>query len=146
MAYATQSDIEELYSRDALYVADRDGDGAPDSAAVAKALGAASDEIDTYVGVRYPLPLDGTTPILTQLCVDMALYRLAQARHVLTEEHRTRYEDAIALLTKISMGKATLNLPKAPDPETGEPISTAPRPIVAGGPERLFTRQQMRGL
>ncbi len=152
MAYATQDDITTLYSEDALYVADRDGDGVADASAIARALTSASGEIDSFLGVRYTLPLpvqegEAAPDLLVQFCVDIAIYRLALARDVLSEEHRRRYEDTIKHLQKIADGKATLNLAGPVDPDTGETTTpSTPRPIVAGGPEREFTRAKMRGL
>lgn len=146
MAYATQADIITLYSEDALYVADRDGDGLVDDTAVTRALTLASSEIDSYVGVRHTLPIDPVPGLLVQFSVDIALYRLAMGRDVLSEEHRQRYEDAIKHLERIARGTASLNLPGPIDPETGEAAHTSPRPIVVGGPPREFTRDKMRGL
>jgi phage gp36-like protein len=135
MAYATQIDITELYSEDALYVADRDGDGVPDASAITRALRSASGEIDSYLGVRFSLPLPETPDLLVQFCVDIALYRLALSRDVLSDEHRNRYEDT------------TLNIPQSAGGDGGEPtVPDRPRPIVVGGPEREFTRLKMRGL
>lgn len=71
MAYATQADIIELYSEDALVVADRNHDGVIDSDAVAKALRLATGEINSFIGVRYTLPLLATPDLLLQFCVDM---------------------------------------------------------------------------
>lgn len=147
MAYADQSDITTLYSEDALYVADRDGDGVADVDAVARALTSASSEIDSFLGVRYSLPIETIPDLLVQFCVDIAIYRLALARDVLSEEHRRRYEDTLKHLQKIADGKATLNIAGPVDPETGETSApNTPRPIVVGGPEREFTRAKMRGL
>jgi len=144
MAYATQADIVTLYSEDALYVADRDGDGVPDAAAITRALTSASGEIDSFLNVRYSVPITAASDLLTQFCVDIALYRLALGRDVLTEEHRKRYEDALAHLKLIAAGKAALVLPVPAGEEEAE--QTGPRPIVTGGPEREFTREKMRGL
>lgn len=146
MTYATKDDIIDLYSLDALYVADRDGDGVVDDVAVDKAINSASDEIDAFLGVRYTVPLTTGHSLVTQFCVDIALYRLALARDVQTEEHRQRYEDAITRLKDIAHGRASLNVPGPVDPDTGEPKHNSPKPIVAGGPEREFTREKMRGL
>ena len=151
MAYATQQDIITLYSEDALYVADRDGDGVVDADAVTRALTSASGEIDSFIGVRHSLPLDladavAAQELLKQFCVDIAIYRLALSRDVLSEEHRRRYEDTIKHLEKIAKGTASLNLRGPVDPNTGETTHTSPRPIVAGGPPRVFTREKMRGL
>ncbi|MGR3435267.1 MAG: gp436 family protein [Shimia sp.] len=148
MAYATQSQIEELYGRNALVVADHDRDGVPDAAAITRALDHASDEIDTYVGARYPTPLEVPGPFIAQLCVDIALYRMALSRDVATTEHRTRYEDAIAHLKAIASGKASLARRSADEGAAGDEtaVSDGPRPILQEGPERLFTRDTMEDL
>lgn len=149
MAYATQTDIETIYGADALYVADRDGDGVADAAAVTRALDAAGAEIDTYLAVRYALPLVSIPAMLMQLAVDIALYRLAASHDVLTDEHRVRYEDAIKLLDRIAKG--TAGLPVSADSDGDGDLDDEfgggrPQPIVATGPERLFSRDKMRGL
>lgn len=147
MAYATQAHIVVLYGDDALVVADRDGDGVADSAAVAAALDHASAEIDTHLAARYALPLPGVPAMLVAWCCDIALYRLALSAAVLSEESRRRYDDAIGALKRIAEGKAALVIPADPDapaPET--PTDSSPRPIVTGGPERLFTRTTLRDL
>lgn len=147
MAYATQDDIITLYSLDALFVADRDGDGTPDAAAVDRALVSASEEIDSYLGVRHALPLPDVPGLLVQLAVDIALYRLASSRDLLSDEHRRRYEDAIKHLNKLATGGASLNLPGPVDADTGAAtLPSSPRPVVSAGPERLFTRETLRGM
>ncbi|MGR3433496.1 MAG: phage protein Gp36 family protein [Shimia sp.] len=149
MAYATQADIETIYSPDALHVADRDGDGVVDAAAVARALDAASDEVDTYLGSRYAVPLPNPTAFVVQLTIDIALYRLALARDVLTAEARQRYEDAIGHLKSIASGKAALPVGHQ-DGGEGEGSAGAadlgPRPLLTHGPEREFNRDKMVGL
>ena len=98
MPYASQADIVDLYGANALVVADRDGDGVPDAEAVARALNLSSGEMDTYIGRRYSLPLPALTVSssahLTQLCVDIAVYRLALSQDVATTEHRHSARDA----------------------------------------------------
>ncbi|WP_323010041.1 phage protein Gp36 family protein [Paracoccus sp. (in: a-proteobacteria)] len=94
---------------------------------------------------RFRVPISSAAH-LTQLCVDIAVYRLALSQDVATAEHRTRYEDALSVLTKIADGRVSLSLaPPAPG-EEGDPEITGPQPIVAGGPPRLFSRDQMRDL
>lgn len=134
MPYASQADIETLYGPDALLVAaDRDGDGEPDADRIAAALADASAEIDSYVGVRHALPLPSTPDALRRVAVDIALYRLAANGAALTEEHRTRYEDAVAWLKRIADGKAAL---PGLDPESGSrPSSGAPSHAA---PPRVF--------
>jgi phage gp36-like protein len=148
MAYATQADIVEIYSEDALYVADRDGDGVVDADAVGRALQAASGQIDSFIGVRYALPLSAADDLLKQYCVDIAIYLLASGRNVQSDEHRQRFEDALKHLEKIGAGKANLIVPHDIVGADGaaSSASAGPRPIVVGGPERQFTREKMQGL
>lgn len=150
MPYASQANIVELYGANALVVADRDGDGVPDTAAVTRALDLSSGEMDTYIGRRYSLPLPVLTVSsaahLTQLCVDIAVYRLALSQDVATTEHRVRYEDALSVLTKIADGRAALSLAPPAAGEGEEPEITGPQPVVVGGPPRLFSREKMRDL
>lgn len=145
MAYATQTDVTTLYSADALYVADRDGDGSVDAAAIERALQSASDEIDSFLAVRYTLPLASVPSVLQQLCVDIALYRLALSSDVASDEHRRRYEDALAHLKRLGEGKAALVFPAGVGPSDPD-ADNSPRPIVSAGPPRLFSRENMEGL
>ena len=71
-----------------------------------RCLASAKEEIDSYLGVRYTLPLPEVPALLKQFSVDLALYRLALGRDVLSEEHRRRYEDSIKHLAKLAEGKA----------------------------------------
>jgi len=143
MAYASRHDIETLYSADALYVAERGGDAAQTGAAINRALEQATDEIDAYLRVRYETPVVPVPYLLTQLCVDIALYRLANTADVRSEEHRVRYDDAIKQLTRISKGDMALPVSREPgDP----PAHEGPRPIVQSGPVKQFTRDKLEGL
>jgi phage gp36-like protein len=103
---------------------------------------AASSEIDASLAVRYDLPLAGTHDILTQYCVDIALYRLAGSSATMTEELRQRYEDAMKGLADIATGKKRLNIAAEPGEDTSE---SGPNPVTIGGPPRLFSREKMRG-
>ena len=140
--YASQDDIITLYGDAALVVADRDGDGVPEAGAIARALTSASAEIDASLAVRYTLPLATSHDILTQYCVDIALYRLAGTSAMMTEELRVRFEDAMAALRRIARGETRLSLPVDPDTPDGQ---TEANPIVQAGPERIFSRDKMRG-
>ena len=148
--YATQTDITDLYGPDALYVADRDGDGVADAVSVERELRDGTSLIDSYLRTRYSLPFpDGTDlSILRRLCIDIAVYGLAQSRDVLTDELRRRYDDAIGSLVRLSSGKQSIAVPADPgEEETGASVqSGGPQPVVQGGPERLFSREKTRGL
>ncbi len=146
MPYATQSDIATLYGHNALVVADHDRDGVPDSAAVAVALNYATAEIDSYLAPRHSLPLAEVPLVLTQLCVDIAVYRLALSGELMTDEIDKRYERALARLRDLAAGKANLVFTTPIGGVTEDGDFRGPQPIVSGGPDKLFTRQQMRDL
>lgn len=140
MAYAVQQDITDRYGEAFLTtLADRNGDGIVDAAAVSKALADASTEIDSYLAARYPLPLAVVPEVLTRLAVDIAVYRLGYAPGAGADESkRERYEDAVALLRDLSKGTASLGI-ESPAPSVGGVVTVA-------GSERLFTRDTMKGL
>lgn len=140
MAYATQQDILDRYGDDALYVAaDRNNDDAIDTNVVTRALDDASDEINSYVGKKYPLPLPGVPTVLTRPCVDIALYRLSFST-ALTEEKRKRYDDALRFLKEVAAGNVSLGYD--PSSDTRESSDTAE---VISNP-RAFSRKTMGGL
>jgi phage gp36-like protein len=120
--YANEQDIIDKYGAEALVItADHDGDGVADPAVVARGLSDAGDEINTYIGSRYPLPLTYAPPILKPLCIDIALYKMSVGITV-TDEKRLRYEDALKLLVKIAEGKITLGLPAVEQPVANDGI------------------------
>ena len=144
MKYATEQDIIDRYSQEQLLITfDRDGDGAVDldgeGVSVAeKSLTDATEEIDGYLSGRYNLPLDTVPKILTFMAVDIALYK-GSVETAVTEERRTRYQDAIRFLTKVAEGKIQLfsSYPSAPQGGTGATFNAG---------NRLFTRNSMKDL
>jgi len=145
MPYATPSDITTAYGPDALFAADRDGDGAADAGIVEAALADASAEIDSFLANRYSLPLDGAHAVLTRICIDIAIYRMASTADVVSDAMRTRFEDAQKALHDFSSGKRRLVMPD-PEAEEGEPSIDGPQPIVQDGPPAIFGRNSTRGL
>lgn len=131
MAYATKDNIDTLYGADLLLaIADNDLDGTADITAIDQALAMASSEIDTYVGARHAVPLAAPSDRIMQVCVDIAIYRLAIRATALTEEMRQRYEDAIAWLGKAATGR--VNLGASPLEEGEEPAKAKAGKIFFG--------------
>lgn len=117
MPYATAAQFVERFSeREAVALSDRANTGLVDEAQLgAGGLVPASEEIDTYIGRRYALPLAAggvplaTVPqILVGLCCDIARYRLTSTEVQETEPIRRRYTDAIKLLEKLAAGGVVL--------------------------------------
>jgi phage gp36-like protein len=123
MGYASKDDIDELYGTDLLVrVADYDKDGHPDTEIIAKGLQAADEICDAYLSAQYTIPVVPTPGVVKNCAIDIAVYKMALGRTGRTDEMRVRYEDALALLEKISTGKVGLGLP--PETTTGDDGTT----------------------
>jgi phage gp36-like protein len=108
MRYCTQQDLIDRFSEEELLrYADRDEDGSIDSTVIDQAITDAGEEIDAYLGARYPLPLPDPVPaLLGRLCADIARYRLQDDAPL--DETIERYKQAITQLRDIVNGKAML--------------------------------------
>ncbi|MFZ2469479.1 MAG: DUF1320 domain-containing protein [Parvibaculum sedimenti] len=140
MTYATQSDLTTRFSeRELVQLTDRADvpTGAIDAARVTRALEEADNIIQSYIGVRYALPLASVPALLVDLACDIARFKLYDTGA--TEEVRTRYEDAIARLKALSKGEAVLDAAGI-EPEGRDDL------VFVDPGERLFSRDKMRGL
>ena len=101
------------------------------------ALEAASAELDAYIGVRRPCPVDPIPAILQELAEDVAIYKLTTLRsRGGTEDARKRYEDAMKLVRDYAKGLASLGFIEPVQDDREVPGMAA----FMGGRERLFTR------
>lgn len=140
-SYATQTDMETHYGvEQVLLAADRDGDGVADTGVITAALTKATEEIDSYLAVRYDLPLATVPGVLMRVCSDLAMFHMSPDSSTLTEEKRERYKDGIAWLKDLSRGLAVLG-------SSEEQEGVQDIPTIAGSSEtRAFTRTTMRGV
>ena len=111
--------------------------GEIDEAVVDRALADTDAVIDGYLAGRYVLPLAETPPMLADLAIAIAIYKL----HVFSPEPKIEqdYKDAIASLKLISMG--TIRLPVAGI----EPASSGASGVETIDRERDFTPENMVG-
>ena len=141
MPYITRDDIiASIGESDFVLLADRDHDGMADDAVVTRAITAAESEVNSYVAQRYQLPLAETPPVLVQVTVDIAIYRLADTPDRMTENHRKRYEDARGWLTKLAQNTVRLDVIPSATP------NTAHGGVYKTGPDKLFTREGLKGV
>jgi len=116
MAYSTEADIKkQLPEEQLIELSDDDGDGVADSGVVERAITDADAEIDSYLSVRYTVPLSPVPARAQQLSVDIAIWNLYSRRTVLDEIREKRYNAAIAFLKDVASGKANID-----DPASGE--------------------------
>jgi phage gp36-like protein len=120
VAYCTQTDLEERYSSaDLVRFTDHDGDGAADGAVIDQAIADADAEIDSYLGVRYQVPLATTPESVTNVSITIAWYRLALGRDSVSEAIRKAYEDAIKWLEGVAAGRISIGADPAPSEAGG---------------------------
>lgn len=115
MVYATSSDAIDLYGEDYILTSvDRDFDGVADPTAINDALEQATSELDSYIGVRYDLPLAVVPAVLVRFCIDIAVYVASPNAAELTEEKEARYKAAIAWAKGVAKGSVSLGTVDVP--------------------------------
>lgn len=113
--YATLTDlISRFGENDLVNLTDVNRSGAINLVTIDRAIADADSEIDSYVAVRYSLPLASVPTELTRVACDIARYRLYGLKPL--EEVRQRYEDAIKWLAGVANGSRSLGLPAAQAP------------------------------
>ncbi len=118
--YATRADMEarfgvnEISNLKAIQTVEN---------AIEQALQDAAEEIDSYVAVKYQLPLPEVPSTLKRIACNIARYRLYFQRP--TEEVENRYKAEIDFLKRIADGRATLNILNTQNQVTNEkPVQT----------------------
>lgn len=148
MAYASEADLDRVWGRETIDLVTIDaGLGGRDASKIAAALDDASAIVDSYCGRRYPVPLalsEAGVRLVTGYVCDIAVGRLATTAGRITEVIKSRSDAAHTWLRDIAAARAdlpviasTANGPAAP------PIS--PNEVILDAPERVFTRDSLRG-
>ena len=97
---------------------------------IEEALQDASEEIDSYIAVRYNIPLPETPSTLRRIACNIARYRLYFQQP--TEEIENRYKAEIDFLKRVADGKAVLNVLNAQNEVTEEKPVNSPTTMPIG--------------
>ena len=123
MAYCTIDDLKKLLPEAVLIrLTDDESAGVVNEARAQEAIDSAGEEIDTYMGGKFALPITGTVPpILGKLNTDIAIYNLySRLKETVPETRSERHKNAVHLLEKIMEGKISIGLQPLPDsPDSG---------------------------
>lgn len=143
--YATQSDLEPAAGGAAKLVqlSDHDGDGAVDSAVIAKAINDSSRWIDSYLARRYAVPLEEPSDIITRITAEEAVYILKDQRDAVDDRAQARHDQNIEWLDGVSTGRIN------PGVDPGPPKSAAVAAVAASRDSNdpaAVTRNSLRGL
>ncbi|MFW2122496.1 gp436 family protein [Acinetobacter ursingii] len=125
--YATRQDLEarfglgEIANLEAMQTS---------VSSIADALQDADEEIDSYIAVKYQLPLPSVPSTLKRVACNIARYRLYFQRP--TEEVENRYKAEIDFLKRVADGKAVLNILNESNQVTEEKPVNAPSTMPIG--------------
>ena len=125
--YATRNDLEarfgegELQQLEMLQTVGN---------SIEEALQDASEEIDSYIAVKYVLPLPSIPSTLKRIACNIARYRLYFQQP--TEEIENRYKAEIDFLKRVADGKATLNILNPQNEVTEEQPKNKPSTMPIG--------------
>lgn len=140
MSYITEADLITRFGQTEItQLADRDGDGQPDTAVVDQALADADALINGHLQAVHTLPLTTVPELVKMLAGDIARYQLYEDRA--TETVQKRYDAAVRTLEKIAAGRMSLGLDAGAEttPQAGG------AKVVADAPERTFTGGTLAG-
>lgn len=143
MAYSTQADILKRISAAELSQLTSEVEDFIDTAVVDEMIAAADAEIDSYVAVRYAVPLSNP-PAFIKLCsVSIAIYRLFERRAArlggINDAVKEGYKNATETLKAVAAGKISLGVDPPPA------ASTTAKKVEFSADERIFTKDDLEG-
>jgi phage gp36-like protein len=147
MSYATNTDVEQRMGPAAyIQLTDDAGTGGAEEAKVTQARLAAEAEINSYLAVRYRVPVDVSGEaevgaLLRDMTVDLAAFRLHARRPPVASDLAARHEAVVEWLRRIAQGSAAL-------PAASElPASTAAgAEVFVSGMTRVWSRDDAADL
>lgn len=149
--YATLADVLTRYPAEATVLAADEQTRQRDDTRIEASLVDGALEIRAILSARYtPAELGNldadSRAILSIYQIDIALYRVALSYGRGNERVKDRYDAALKRLEAIAAGKGALTIEGAGGgAQPGEPSSIGPAQPVVEAPERLFTRDRLRG-
>ncbi|MEC8125272.1 MAG: DUF1320 domain-containing protein [Pseudomonadota bacterium] len=123
--YATEEDMIKRFGNEVENLKAMLPEGA-----IAEALQDAAEEIDSYVAVKYRLPLPSNPSTLQRIACNIARYRLYFQQP--TDEVENRYKAEIDYLKRIADGKAVLNILNQDNEVTEEKPKNSPATMPIG--------------
>lgn len=155
--FATLADVLARYPSEATVLAADETTRQRDDTRIEAALVDASAEMRVTLFARYTREDlaridDDSRQVLRLYAIDIALYRVALSYGRGNERIKERYDVATKRLDAIAAGKGALTfdgpggggVPGGGMP--GEPSTVGPAEPLIAAPERIFTRDRLRGL
>ena len=140
MAYASIQDLIDRFGlAEVKQLAPSTAPVGYDQARLEQVLDDASAELDSYLGARYPTPLDPVPGLVVKYCADLARETLDKNGRdsVLEAGKRAR-----AWARDVAKGAATLGSTEGAGGETPQAASSG---ILVEAPERVFSDRRLQG-
>lgn len=118
MAYATRASVILASGGDAkaTQLADWNNDKRIDDDVITAAIDAADGLINSYLGMRYTVPVADPGALVRDMSAAGAVYWMREQRNMITPDDVKAYEQRMALLVELRDGKIR---PTDPMPESG---------------------------
>ncbi len=151
MAYCTAAEILDMLKDDMMnviigdeYIEDKSEKIAAITPLAKDAVEDACAEIDGYLAKRYNVPFPKTPKVINKFAKDIALYNLVSRKGVDENDREktylTRYNAAVAFLTKVAEGKIDIGVPEGYSTE-----DAARNGFSMKSSRRTFSRESMKG-
>lgn len=143
MSYCTLADIEKrrIATDTLIQLTDDDNLGVINATTVAGVIQDATILVEGYLRGRYALPLNPVPDLAASITADLAAWGCyaLKPQFDIPDAIKDRRNTALALLARIQDGKMKLY------EDTTAPASNTPAASFSG-PDRIFSRDKMRGL
>lgn len=131
--------------RKLIQLTNDDDNDVVNDAVVNKAIEYATGVFDSYIRVRYTVPVPATQ-MVKSLCLDLAIYKLYKRRATSDEGvfkvRKLSFDEAINQLRAINAGKAALDIPEVEETEVNP---TTGDKILSGTKRPQFTEDKLSG-
>ena len=134
MAYCSEDDLLKMIPQADLADLTLESGEVPDSLIIIDAISKAAAEIDSYLGVKYVVPLAAPSDQVKALAVDLAIYHLFSRRSIIPPVWQQRYDAAVAFLKQAAAGQLVIVGPQGELPSVAKEVADATSAI------RAFTR------
>jgi phage gp36-like protein len=134
MAYCSEDDLLKMIPQADLADLTVESGEVPDSLIIMDAIGKAGAEIDSYLGVKYVVPLATPPDRVKALAVDLAIYHLYSRRSIVPPVWQQRHDAAVAFLKQVVAGQLVIVGPQGELPMVAKEVTDATSAI------RAFTR------
>ena len=137
MAYCSEDDLLKMIPQSELADLTVESGEVPDSLIIAEAISKAEAEIDSYLGVKYVVPLSAPPAQVKALAVDVAIYHLYSRRSIVPPVRQQKFDAAVAFLKQVAAGQIVIVGPHGELPTVAKEVTDATSAI------RAFTRNTL---